>query len=1150
MVLEKHLPVFSLRFIWIIVFLFLSFEVSSQTTIDTDGDGVEDSIDLDDDNDGLLDVFENNSCNNPSENNCDFDGDGIPNRLDLDDDNDGIPTVVELQLLDADKNASLSGLNWVDANGDGVDDNYGNVTNPIDSDADGVPDYLDLDSDNDTIFDVYEYDGLGDCDTSGNGIGNGTDSASGINDDDKDGDGILGVIDLNDDDADEFDFGSLNYPSPIDVDNDGIPNYLDIDADNNGIFDIEETIYGAYIPNENGVIMGTEDVDNDGILDVFDSNTYIIGSPRKLNGSYSIPFDGRNDYIEEVLNESEKLINGQMEFTLMAWIKLDSTFSNTGAIVGQNKFWLRINSSKRLSSMINNYYTLTAPSETALELNKWTHVAAVYDGNNSEETLKLFINGKKVISRNSNIQGGIQTSSNTNFRIGKKPANTTSGSDDFFKGEIDEVRVFSKALTNNELQKMVYQELDENFNFNYGKTIPLEISPNLQTHLLRYYKMDVINENVVDNLVTSEIDSIGAKVYNIQFVVNQTAPMPYETKAEGDWTSIETWKHGKVWDISNKRDSLNDCAIVHVKHSLTTSNIQSALGLLIDSEAEFSIKPSVGLYNNWYLKLDGILDLEGESQFIQTENSSIDSSSSGYLERDQQGTASSYNYNYWSSSVNVNFNNYQLSKVLLDGSKQDGIEGYPKNINFQSQFNAADGSLTNPVTTSTYWLWKFNGLSDDYNAWISIDENSKLLPGEGFTMKGTSGTALITDLQNYVFRGLPNNGTISLHVNLGNDRLVGNPYPSALDANEFILDNIKDSGGRANSNIFNGTIYFWHHFAGKTHYLSEYEGGYAAYNLTGGVQAYATDERINATGNGGLVIPERYIPLNQGFFVITSIDENLSGSTDITGGDIVFKNSQRICKVEGKSNDNSGSVFLKSNATVKNKSKQLVDDENVQRIWLQFSTSNGNHRQLLLGAHNNATDGFDIGFDAPLIDKNNTDMCWVVDHVECVIQGISNIYNETEIPIKITVQETAEIELKVDKTEGKTLPVFIQDKELGETYSISEKNSFKMLLESGEYENRFYLVFQPRLKTLEEVKLPNGFFVVMDNASKELQIQKIVDTQISTIQVFNNLGQQLKKWNNNLQNRHLSFSLHAVPGVYIVTITTTNGIVTKKMIVY
>ena len=61
-----------------------------------------------------------------------------------------------------------------------------------------------------------------------------------------------------------------------------------------------------------------------------------------------------------------------------------------------------------------------------------------------------------------------------------------------------------------------------------------------------------------------------------------------------------------------------------------------------------------------------------------------------------------------------------------------------------------------------------------------------------------------------MFKGKPNNGDFTLPITPGYDRLIGNPYPSAMDAEEFIKDNLStiDGGNNTNGNIFNGALYF------------------------------------------------------------------------------------------------------------------------------------------------------------------------------------------------------------------------------------------------------------------------------------------------------------------------------------------------------
>ncbi|MBF4983367.1 hypothetical protein FNJ87_03140, partial [Nonlabens mediterrranea] len=115
---------------------------------DNDGDGIPDVDDIDDDNDGILDVLEGGG---------DSDGDGIPDWFDQDSDNDGIPDNVEAQLTDGYINPS-----GVDADGNGLDDAYestpgtGEGITPVNTDGSDNPDYLDEDSDNDGVPDSIE----------------------------------------------------------------------------------------------------------------------------------------------------------------------------------------------------------------------------------------------------------------------------------------------------------------------------------------------------------------------------------------------------------------------------------------------------------------------------------------------------------------------------------------------------------------------------------------------------------------------------------------------------------------------------------------------------------------------------------------------------------------------------------------------------------------------------------------------------------------------------------------------------------------------------------------------------------------------------------------------------------------------------------
>jgi PKD repeat protein/glucose/arabinose dehydrogenase len=79
----------------------------------------------------------------------------------------------------------------------------------------------------------------------------------------------------------------------------------------------------------------------------------------------------------------------------------------------------------------------------ALPLNTWTHLAVTYDGT----TLRLFVNGLEVKRRSA--PGALLTSGNP-LRIGGNSIRP-----EFFQGRIDDVRIYDRALTVTEVQKVM-----------------------------------------------------------------------------------------------------------------------------------------------------------------------------------------------------------------------------------------------------------------------------------------------------------------------------------------------------------------------------------------------------------------------------------------------------------------------------------------------------------------------------------------------------------------------------------------------------------------------------------------------------------------------------------------------------------------------
>ncbi|MDO5980159.1 hypothetical protein [Flavivirga spongiicola] len=129
---------------------------------DSDGDGIDNYLDGSDvtpgfpafndaNGDGVNDLYDN-------------DDDGVPDFLDLDSDNDGIYDVIEAGGVDGDGDGLIGTGALVDTNNNGWSDiadstNGGTPLILIQSDADSIPDLLDVDSDGDGCYDAIEGSG-------------------------------------------------------------------------------------------------------------------------------------------------------------------------------------------------------------------------------------------------------------------------------------------------------------------------------------------------------------------------------------------------------------------------------------------------------------------------------------------------------------------------------------------------------------------------------------------------------------------------------------------------------------------------------------------------------------------------------------------------------------------------------------------------------------------------------------------------------------------------------------------------------------------------------------------------------------------------------------------------------------------------------
>ena len=347
-------------------------------------------------------------------------------------------------------------------------------------------------------------------------------------------------------------------------------------------------------------------------------------------------------------------------FTVSAWVKGDNTATSIRTIMAKgNKLQLRLNAEHKIEVIVDDDTTPRFISNMVLGDGKWHHIAFVYQSG----TIFLYVDG---VLDQSERDVNPPTPNFNRFSIGAVyiDANTV---DSPFLGEIDEVYVWNLALTGDQVNYLMNQEIVKNGVLAKGKVIPKDIPTLPWAYLAAYYDFNSFYGTTVEGQTSDRFFlRINYRTVDKTTIVGeQTAPLPYITQANGDWDTPETWLNYTVQNIPNslslKAGTDVEGNIVRISHNISSRDRNTTVLGLISTTGKMTIanpnetldetNSGYGLRVTHYLELDGIIDLVGESQLVQDDGSILDQDSGGFIERNQQGTANSFNYNYWSSSV-------------------------------------------------------------------------------------------------------------------------------------------------------------------------------------------------------------------------------------------------------------------------------------------------------------------------------------------------------------------------------------------------------------------------------------------------------------------------------------------------------------------
>ena len=347
-----------------------------------------------------------------------------------------------------------------------------------------------------------------------------------------------------------------------------------------------------------------------------------------------------------------------------------------------------------------------------------------------------------------------------------------------------------------------------------------------------------------------------------------------------------------------------------------------------------------------------------------------------------------------------------------------------------------------------------------------------------------------------VFTGLPNNGTVTKAITYLDAthgyNMVGNPYPSTINANAFIA---------ANSANIESSLYFWR----KINNPLDLSTAYAVYNSLGSTATASSD------------IPNGTIQVGQGFFLKAKSAANIS-----------FTNAMRL--------GNTSAQFFKT--------KQGVEKN---RMWLNLTNTAGFFSQALIGYATDATNGIDI-FDAKYINDSAIALTSNINNGEYSIQGRALPFDPADVvALNFKTDTAGDYTIALDHFDGVFATgqdIYLKDNNTGAEIDLKAGN-YTFTATAGVDNTRFSLKYQKTLRVDAPLFNENSVRVYKNNGSLYVNSNNVT---ISNIRVFDIQGKLITEQKNLKANTAVVKNLKAMHQVLIVKISVEdNNEVTKKV---
>jgi len=213
---------------------------------------------------------------------------------------------------------------------------------------------------------------------------------------------------------------------------------------------------------------------NSGLINITSTGAVSKTMSVTVNTDNALNLDGVNDYVvlDNVGTNASLSFAGTSNFTLEAWVNRKATGADAAIVSKFNggvagNYWLLIGSNGK-PYFSREAAPWTVPASNVLPENEWHHIAGVFDGS----TMKIYIDG---ILDNSVAASGSISSSVSSIKVFIGASSQNSSPSTFFKGSLDEIRIWNVARTASEIQNNYLKDLAGNetglaayYTFNQG----------------------------------------------------------------------------------------------------------------------------------------------------------------------------------------------------------------------------------------------------------------------------------------------------------------------------------------------------------------------------------------------------------------------------------------------------------------------------------------------------------------------------------------------------------------------------------------------------------------------------------------------------------------------------------------------------------